>query len=50
MANYTEPFKYVPGTYATPRPDAAELSNSCIRERHEKRLELKANSIGSGDW
>jgi cytidylate kinase len=47
MAKYTELLKYVPGTYATPRPDAADLANRYIREWDEKRLEQKAKSVAS---
>jgi cytidylate kinase len=47
MAKYTEPLKYVPGTYARQTPDAANLANRYIREWDDKRLELKAKSIAS---
>ena len=33
--------KYVPGTHAKPRPDAANLAGQFIREWHQRHLKLK---------
>jgi hypothetical protein len=41
MAERASGSKYVPGTYATPRPSAPEMANRYIREWDEKRLDRK---------
>ena len=41
MAEHTSGSKYVPGTYAKPRPSAPELADRYIREWDEKRRETK---------
>ncbi|MFH1242077.1 MAG: cytidylate kinase-like family protein [Pseudomonadota bacterium] len=42
MIVYMDGEKYVPGTYARKRPDAAQLASRFIKEWDEKRLEGKA--------
>jgi hypothetical protein len=37
--------KYVPGTHAKKRPDAAHLADQFIREWHQRHLELKGQKI-----
>ena len=42
MAERASGTKYVPGTYAKPRPSASEMANRYIREWDEKHREAKA--------
>jgi cytidylate kinase len=41
MVEHTKESKYVPGTYAKPKPSVSELASRYVREWEEKRLERK---------
>jgi cytidylate kinase len=45
MAINKSELKYVPGTHAKKRPDAAHLADQFIREWHQRHLELKGQKI-----
>ena len=45
MAINKSKLKYVPGTYATKRPDAAQMAGQYIREWSQRQLKMKSNKI-----
>jgi cytidylate kinase len=42
--------KYVPGTYAKPRPSAPELANRYIREWDERRRDIRAKEVKAVEY
>jgi cytidylate kinase len=50
MAERASGTKYVPGTYAKPKPSAAEMANRYIREWDEKHRETKAKEAKAVEY
>jgi len=50
MATPSKSSKYVPGTYAQPKPSAAEKANTYIREWEEKHRAAKAKELGAVEY